>query len=209
MARPTGSRNANYEERRAELALAASRALINEAGEAASLAELARAAGVSVPTLKHYFEDHNGVFAAALAASREAGKAHVEGMREPGPLALSDSMRQVAEQLQLGWRLGVGQIFAGAFTHGLGHEVRGPAAVDHVLEPTLQALEARLAVHQGRGELAPDADLRVAGLAFLSPLLLALLHQNELSGRRCRPLSMPDFSEAHLQGWLRGWGASG
>lgn len=207
MARPPGRRNSDYPERRAALADAASRALVDAEGQPTSLAQVARAVGVSVPTLKHYFDDHDGVIEAALEAARARGQRHLDALRDPGDLALEPSLRAVAADFHFGWVHGVGEIFASGFTHALGNERRGPAAVNHLLEPSLQGLEARLAVHQARGELRPSTDLRAASLCFLAPLMLALLHQRELSGSRCRPLSVEVFAETHLQAWLRGWGA--
>lgn len=207
MSRPVGTRNPDYEARRRALALAASAALIDADGQPTSLNQLARAAGVTVPTLRHYFGDHDGVVSAALAEAEVQGKPYTEALADPGPLGLEDSLQAFAINLELGWSLGLGHLFASALTHGLAHAVRGPAVVDHLLEPTLQALEARLGVHRDRGELVASVDLRAAALALLSPLLLAQLHQVGLDGRRCRPLDLVAFREAHLAAWIRGWGA--
>ena len=61
-------------------------------------------------------------------------------------------------------------------------------------------------MHRDRGELRAGADLRYAALAFVAPLLLALLHQVELSGRTCRPLDLEGFLDAHVEGFVAGWG---
>ena len=207
MARPLGRRNADFEEKREQLALSLSTALLDDAGMPASLAALAGAAGVSVPTLKHYFGDHDGAVRASLAAAERAGAEHLERARRPGHLKLARSMRIFASDFVEGWRVGVGALVAGALTHGIGRTTRGIAAVEHVLEPTLQALEARLAVHAERGELREGTDLRVAALALVSPLVLAMLHQEQLSGAQCRPLELPTFLEALVTGWLEGYRA--
>lgn len=205
MARPTGTRNPGYDARRAAMASAMVAALVDDAGAPSSLSALATAAGVSVPTLKHYFGDHDGAVRAALQAAEEAGAVYVARLRDPGDAALADSLAGLAAELVAGWPHGLGALFSGAFTQGLGHAARGPAVVDHLLEPTLQGLEARLAVHRDRGELPADVDLRAAGLAFLSPLLLALLHQHGLSGATCRPLDLHAFAREHTASWVRGW----
>lgn len=41
---------------------------------------LADAAGVSVPTLKHYFGDWSGVVRAVLACTRDANRVHLDRM---------------------------------------------------------------------------------------------------------------------------------
>jgi hypothetical protein len=79
-----------------------------------------------------------------------------------------------------------------------------------VLEPTLQAFEQRLRVHAARGELDvaadDDAALRAAGLAFLAPVLLALMHQHGLSGTVCRPLDVPQLVQMHVKRFVRAYG---
>lgn len=205
MGRAKGSRNQNFDETRGELAGNLARALLDERGELASLAAMAAAVGVTVPTLKHYFGDHDGVVTAALAAAEVAGKPHLEALGHPGRRKLDSSMREVVESLLAGWPLGVGALFAAALAHGLVYERRGRATVNHVLEPTIQALEQRLGVHRERGELARTLDLRTLALTFLSPLLVALLHQRELGGESCRPLEISTFARAHVAGWLRAW----
>lgn len=204
MPRPPGRRNAGYEARRAALAARLAPALVDGSGQPSSLRELAAAASVSVPTLRHYFGDLDGAVRAALAEAERGAAHYLTWMADPGELSLADSLAAVEARLRAGWGHGLGTLFGAALTHGLGHAARGPAVVDHVLEPTLQALEARLAVHHARGEL-PPLDLRAAALTFLSPLLLALLHQQGLGGAACRPLDLDAFADAHLHGWLSGW----
>ena len=40
---------------------------------------------------------------------------------------------------------------------------------------------------------------------MMGPVILALLHQNELYGSRCRPLELEAYLDAHVDGWLRGY----
>jgi len=209
MGRPVGSRNPDYEERRSQLALAASRALIDADGLPTSLSHVAREVGVSVPTLRHYFGDHDGVVQAAFDAVRRQGQVHIDALRDPGSLALADSVAMFVAELERGWSFGLGEVFATGLTHGLRHGSRGPAMLESLVEPTLQALEARLQVHADRGELRDGADLRAAALALFAPAFVARLHQHELGGRACRPLEQPVFDTAHLEAWLRGWGSGG
>lgn len=208
MARPPGARNADHDHTRAALARAAAGALLDPAGQPRSLNALAAAVGVAVPTLKHYFGDHDGVVDAALAQARADGERHLASQRHPGGLRLPDSVDVYCAAVEGGWQVGVGALFTAGLSLGLGHAARGPAAVNHLLEPTLQALEARLGVHADRGELRAGADLRMASLALLSPLLMALLHQGPLGGAGCRPLDVGAFSAAHRAAWLAGWGAA-
>ena len=81
----------------------------------------------------------------------------------------------------------------------------GPSYVDHLLEPLLQAVEARLEQHQQWGELG-DHDLRFAALSLVSPVVLALLHQDGLGGQGCRPLDVEAFVVAQVNGFVRAYG---
>ena len=97
-----------------------------------------------------------------------------------------------------------GAIQAAALSAGLAEAAVGPAYLNEVLEPVLQALEQRIAALAARDELHPT-DVRVAALELLAPVFLALLHQDALSGTRCRPLDMDTFLSAHLDHILRAW----
>lgn len=205
MGRPAGTRNRGYEEKREALAQSVGSALIAEDGSAASFRQLASAAGVSVPTLRHYFGDHDGTVAAGLQALSQQGAQYVRQARDPGELPVRESIHTFLTQISAAWqRFGVGRAHAAGLVLGLKNRAHGPEYLEALLEPTLQAVEARIAVHQERGELRP-AEPRVVGLALMGPVILALLHQNELYGSRCRPLELESYLDAHVDGWLRGY----
>ena len=208
--RPPGSRSQDYEQKRSELARKILRAVIAERGRP-SLHEIARAADVSIPTLKHYFGDRSGAIAAALRTVEEDARMHLAGVASPGPAGLRASLRAMAADLAQAWSAhGVGALFAAGMAAGVADALAGPGYIDGVLEPTVRALEARLCVHAERGELGVPADdelgIRSAALAFLSPVIVALLHQHELSGDRCRPLDIPTFLERHLERFVAAYG---
>jgi AcrR family transcriptional regulator len=175
-------------------------------GAGVSLRELAGAAGVSVPTLRHYFGDRDGVVRAALTRMAELGAAHVSRARvEATDQALGPSLRWLLGEVVLGWGYGVGAMWSSGLQESLGHGTLGPAFVDDLLEPTLQATEARLAVHQARGELDAEADVRHAALQLVCPVLMGLLHQDPLGGAACRPLDVDAFLDDHVARFVRAW----
>jgi len=205
--RPTGSRNEGYDERRDALARSVMPRLTADDGPRASFADLAETAGVSVATLKHYFGDRSNLVAASLRLLGAQGTPWLEGVKVPSSPELSTSLLDVARALSMAWsRFGVGRVFGAALAIGIHDAVAGPGTVDGVLEPTIQAIEARLAVHAHDGTIVlGDDELRLASLAFLSPLLVALLHQHELSGAACRPLDLEQFIVRHVARFVRAW----
>lgn len=207
MARPSGTRNPGYIDKRRRLARAAVQPLL-DLDSPLSLRQTARAAGVSVPTMRHYFGDLDGVVQAAFEVMRDQGRPYearlAGGAEAPGPLPAS--VRWMVRFVHEGWRVGVSRMHAAGIARGLETVPRGRAYLDSLLEPLLQAVEARLAIHRDRGELRP-VDLRQAALSLIAPLVLAWLHQDALGGDACRPMDQEGFAEGHVTGWLRGYGA--
>jgi AcrR family transcriptional regulator len=205
--RPSGSKNPGYEERRDALARSILPRLTADDGPRTSLADLAAAANVSVPTMKHYFGDRSGVVAAGLRILSAQGAPWTASITTPSSPELAASLTDVATALATAWvRFGVGRVFGAAIAVGIHDATVGPGTVDGVLEPTIQAIETRLGHHASAGTLhLGDDELRLASLQFLSPLLLALLHQNELSGAGCRPLDMDQFIARHVARFVRAW----
>lgn len=205
MARPSGSRNRDYEPERARLALALARCLIAGGGAPLSAREMAAGIGVSVPTLVHYFGSRDGAWRAAIETIGRMGDAAIERAATedhgpPGP-----STRWFLESFVQAWtRHGVGAMFGTGLALGMRSSQAGPGFINGILEPSLQAAERRLARHVERGEI-PPMDLRAAALALLSPVVLALIHQGPLGGDRCRPLDIDALIDVHHVAWLRGW----
>ena len=210
MGRPLGARNQDYEATRRQLATKLRRAVVRR-GPLASLHDLAREAEVSIPTVKHYFKDRSGAVAEALRSVKEDAGQYVDTLKDPGELGLFLSLRKVATDLAMVWvPMGVGQVFTAGLAAGVFDEEIGPGYIDGVLEPTVIAVEERLRVHARRGELRLSADdelgIRTASLGFVSPLLVALIHQHGLHGTKCRPLDVARFIERHVEGFVSGYG---
>jgi len=206
MTRPRGSRNAGFEARRAELLGRLHARLGDRGGGPASLRDLAAAAGVTIPTLRHYFGRRDDVVAAVLAASAEEGRPYVEAASRPsGPFARS--IRDLLAFAAEGHRAGTGVLHAIGLAEGLKHERLGPRYVTAILEPSLQAVEARLRAHMEAGEMR-EADPRHAAIALLAPAILAQLHQDELGGAACRPLDLDAFLDDHAAAFVRAHAAA-
>ena len=205
MGRTRGSKNPDHDEKRRALSAAVIPRLL-ELGPAASLRDLAAAAGVSVPTLRHYFEDRDGVVAAAMGEMLRQGRPHLEATAKPRRGGLRPSLVAMMRSVLEGWRrFGVGRIYGAGLALGLHDPVLGPAYVSQLLEPLLQAVEARLEQHRCWGELG-EHDVRFAALALVSPVVLALLHQDGLGGQACRPLDVDAFVRTHVDAFVRAYG---
>lgn len=208
MSRTAGARNRDYDARRDALAVAMIPRLLAPDGPRVSARELAAAAGVSVPTLRHYFGGRGGAFAAAIGAMRRLGAMHLDrAAREPHG-GVSRSLHWFVSELILGWeQFGVGGMVGSAIAAGMFDTEVGPACVNDILEPILQGAEVRLAGHVAAGEIAVP-DVRAAALTLVAPIVLALLHQGPLGGAGCRPLDVRAFARAHVDRFLVGYGVA-
>ena len=203
MGRRAGSRNADYAQTREALLRALKPTLLAPGGAGLSFRELAAAAGVVPTTLRYYFASREGVVIAMLEYLRREGAEFLRmaASRPAGPVEAS--LRWFLESTVMAWRrFSVGGAHALGLSAGLGDGQLGPAYVNELLEPTLQAAEARIARHVAEGELGA-CDVRHAALELLSPVVLGLLHQDNLLGASCRPLALEPFLEDHLARFLR------
>lgn len=206
LSRTKGARDLDYDAKRRDLLERMTLQLARREGERASFRDLASAAGVSGPTLRHYFGDRRAVIEAVLAECLRRGRPTLEAQRAT-TLPLGRSIRAYAGDLVAALTaeksVRLGDIFALSLAEGLIDPTYGRPALEHILEPTLQVLEARLSIHIERGELRRDTDPRVAALQLVSPLLLACLHQNQLDGLQVRPLDLQKLVEDTCQAFLR------
>jgi AcrR family transcriptional regulator len=173
-----------------------------------SLREMAKAAGVSVNNLRHYFGTREGVLEAVFEAMGHAGKPYVAEAMGYTSMPVEQGLRTMVGRIVEGWTPeGLGGLHRSGISEGLGSEALGPAYVEYILEPTLVAVERMLEVWRDRGEVEV-ADLRTAALGLMAPVVLALLHQRGLGGSGCRPLDIEPFLDAHVEGFLRGYAAA-
>lgn len=207
MARVAGARNAQFEERRNALIEKAKERLSLQGGHSPSFRELALAAGVSVATLRHYFGDRESLIKAVFAHYLQSGQRHLERTRAPDPVDvdLETSLREVLHRLVRGWIGGtIGSLHRIGLAEGLRHRGTALDYLVDVLEPTLQSIETRLQGYRARGAIV-ECDTRHAALMLISPLLLALLHQHDLGGTRCRPLAVDALIDEHVKVFARAY----
>jgi len=205
--RPKGARDADYGVKRAALLRKLSARLIQLDDTRPSLRQLAIAAGVTVPTLRHYFGDREDLVQAVLEEIFVHGERYLERGAEPyGDLdhSIRAFLKTFAECLIEGPRLG--DKIAIAFLEGFYSRRLGPLALNYVIEPPLQAMEKRLAAHQARGELG-DVDLRCAALMLISPLVVACMHQQQMFGDKVRPLDVGPLIDSAASSFMKAYAA--
>ncbi|WP_374471126.1 TetR/AcrR family transcriptional regulator [Phenylobacterium sp.] len=209
MPRPKGARDSDYDQKRAALLERMTRRIMRREVARPSLRQLAEAAGVTVPTLRHYFGGRAEVMTAILEAYRQAGGRRLEMLATP-EVPFEESIRQFAFSLlmavQMPREVKLGDVFAVSIAEGLLDEKIGPAALEHIVDPSVDVLQARLRHHIARGEMI-EADTRAAALMLLSPLLLAILHQQHMGGATCNPADLPKMTEELCAAFIRAYKA--
>jgi AcrR family transcriptional regulator len=201
MGRPKGTYSALRNDRRAALLTAIRTRLTEPNRPPASLRELAAAADVSIPTLRHYFGRRDDLIDALLTALGREGREHVARVVR-ADLPFHASITDYVEYVRQGFRFGLAEIHTLGLREGLRQDRLGPVYLETILEPTIQSLEARLRLHQEKGDMR-ITDTRVAALQLLSPLLIVFLHQKELCGIRVRPLNIDAFCKDHIDNFIR------
>ena len=203
MSRAPGRRNADFETSRTDILDRVVHAVAHDPARS-SFAELAEVSGVSRTTLRHYFPSRDDLLRAMLEHMRVLSDRAGAAYPVSPALPLEDALRLALRQLVFGWRVGVGALFAAGLLWGIEDDALGPVYVTNLLEPMLGRFEGHIASRL-RDDGLGASDARHAALALVSPVLVALLHQDVLHGATCRPLDMDVFVEAHLQGFLAGW----
>ena len=203
MARTLGAVGAQHSTRRGELIERLRERLGREGATHASWRELAAAAGVGLSTLAHYFGRRDDVVRAVMEDDLAQGLEPLGVMATPSG-DFAPSVRDAVGHLAAGLSHGdLSRTYATGLVQCLRHPTLGPAFLDTALEPTLQAVEARLQAHADAGQLSGDP--RAAALALVAPLLLAYLHQRELGGRKLRPLDLDAFATQHAEAFIRAY----
>lgn len=192
MARPRGTRDAAYEQKRSVLLQRVATRLGRMNDTRPSLRQLAAAAEVTVPTLRHYFGGRDQTVEAVLAHYRTLGEPFMREAREPHG-EFEESIRHFVTALAGGMARGrLGDIFAMGFVEGLLNDRLGPVCLSELVDPTVDALTARLEAHQRLGQMKAGS-ARHAALMLISPILVGWHHQEQMFGRQSRPLDLDAF----------------
>ncbi|MCC5981404.1 MAG: TetR/AcrR family transcriptional regulator [Oceanicaulis sp.] len=192
-----------HSDRQRELLDLLSVAAVADRSGPVSLRQFAIRAGVSEPTLRHFFGDRQGVVIAILHHfARQAG-AWLARSAEPD----ADLEASVKGYLDLSLEGFDNSLFVQAHAFALVESIHDPvvgrAYLDIVVEPSLRAIEARLAPGIDPDGQNPER-IRHGALALYSTMLFATLHQRLLRGSDARPLHMDAFFGDLVQLFGRG-----
>lgn len=173
-----------------------------------SLRDLSSAAGVAIPTLRHYFGARHDVVTAIFEECLRLGRSAMDAqMSSERPFA--DSIAEYADALYAALvrarEVRLSDILAVSLAEGLMDPRISASTLRHIVDPTVEVLENRLRDHQARGEMRP-CDPRAAALMLISPILLSALHQDQLGGAQTHPMSIPDTIDTLVQGFVRAFG---
>jgi len=208
MSRTKGSVDADYELKRAAILQRIKPRLLAGETRGISFSEFAALAEVSIPTLRHYFPTRSDVVAALLEFIGSEGKPYIGLLAETNFHEIKASLQEIGGIIQAGVRRGgTTSLHALGLTEGIGNATIGPSYLNSILEPTLQALETRLALHISRGEMQ-DCDVRFAALNFVAPLLIGFLHQDKLGGTVVRPMQMEMLLEEQITVFVKAYGTA-
>lgn len=157
-----------------------------------SLRQFAIKAGVSEPTLRHYFDDRQGVVIAIIGFFAAGARDWLQRSAKPAA-TVEDAVRGYADLALEGADTDTfAQAHAFALVEAIHDPVVARAYLDLVVEPSLQAIESRLAPALDPEGENPDR-VRHGAISLYAPILIAVVHQRLLRGVEARPLDMGAF----------------
>jgi AcrR family transcriptional regulator len=210
LARTKGARNADYEAKRRELLGRLLPRFVDRAQGRPSFRQFAAAAGVTMPTLRHYFGDRADVVAAVLEEYRRLGDRRLELVSTAAAdfeTSIHDFARDLVRGMQApGGPVRLGDVFSASLSEGLADRAISLLALRYVVDPAVDALKRRLEAHVERGEMR-EGDLHAAALTLIAPILLAVLHQDQLGGACVRPVVLDDLAANVADAFVRAYRA--
>lgn len=199
MPRPVGARNHDFEIKRAALIDSMTAYALEADLRRPSLRQFAIAAKASEPTLRHYFDDRQGIVEAILENMGERGKWIWELVAHPAtnPTEAIEEYYRVADA---GMRYGhFTRAHAFGLIEGIADENAGRTYLKFLVEPGLKSIMDKLEATPN-GPVTQDA-LRTAAFAIMAPLLFISIHQKLLGGEAEFPIDTQATIQ-NLQTWL-------
>ena len=181
MARPSGRRNEDYEEKRSALIDRLTRFVLDEGVNLPSLRQLAIAADTSQPTLNHYFGNRTGIIIAIIERMARMSAPLRDQMKRPAG-TLEESL---ADYARLAGRLSSRKSYMNAHIFAIREGMNNPevfkANDEGLLQTAIDALAERLV--KSEGGPVNCAQAQVAGRMMMACAMMDAL-RNMLNGSR-------------------------
>ncbi len=178
--------------RKLELLAILAQTAIADRSAPVSLRQFAIKAGVSEPTLRHYFKDRQGVVIAIIGFFAEGARDWLARSAEPAA-TVAEAVSGYADMAMEGADTDIfAQAHAFALVESIHDQFVARAYLDLIIEPSLKAIEARMTPSVDPEGKDPER-VRHAALALYGTVLIAVLHQRLLRGAEARPLDMSGF----------------
>ncbi|MFZ4121934.1 MAG: hypothetical protein ACOYKM_09750 [Caulobacterales bacterium] len=188
MPRPLGRRNPDYDEKRERLAQDLADFVLRSELKRTSFRQLAHAGSVAEPTLRHYFGDRDGVASEIMRVLADRAQPFIDAVSQSGPDLHTSVDNYVALSKAGVAHGGFARAHMFGLLEGVADEGVGKSYLTELLEPSLVALEKRVAPH-----MTPDAsrtEVRAAALMIFAPMLLSVIHQKLLGGEDSAPMDL-------------------
>lgn len=198
MARPAGVKNQDYDEKRKALLKSMTEFIQQNDVIDPSLRQLSIGAGVSDVTLRHYFNDRQGVIVALFQSVSEANSAIREAFRQPAS-SLEKAVNNVTE---IWGRISKNASYMRWHVFAIREAIADPVVFDayekHVIKPTSEALGEGLMRSSG-GTMSFQSGRQAATHIIFNSMFLSL---RELLRREDGDNSNYEARMSRFGGWF-------
>ncbi|WP_084399179.1 TetR/AcrR family transcriptional regulator [Henriciella aquimarina] len=200
MPRPSGVRNQDFAEKRQALLDKVEAYVLEKSNELPSFRQLAIAAAVSEPTLRHYFKDRSGLIIALIGHFHKKSEFMREATRQSGD-GINASLEDYHRLLH---SFRNETIFIEAQAFMIRESMVDPAVrkayLEQIVEPSLDALAQRLLKTEGGP--ATEQTARTAAMMLLSSSMFMIVHQELLDGKEHTPIDETQYFQL-IRNWMR------
>ena len=189
MPRAIGTRNVDYASKRSKLVDTLTDTILSsDQFKRPSLRLLAQSAGVTEPTLKHYFGSREALITEIIKACAARAKPFWNSIAAP-PIDVGSAIDAYFTMSQLGIADGgFARAHIFGFVEGLADTEVAKVYLLELLEPAIAVLETRLKPVLDKN--ISTERLRAAALIMFSPMLIAVLHQQSFGGSEIKPMHL-------------------
>lgn len=202
MARPAGTRNQDFEEKRSALLRKLTAYLLRSDVIRPSFRQLAIAAETSEPTLRHYFQNRSGVIVDAFGLIESKSEHFRDTLRQP----MTDSAEAVRGYFSYIEMLVKSERYAQVHVLGIRESLEDDdvkaAYLNKFVGPGVEALAERLI--QTPGPPHSEEDARSAAMMIVASSVTLILHQDVLNGRKLMPFDRESYFSRFGDWFLNG-----